>query len=44
MYLSAEHSKAIWSCLAEQAVYPNDREQCFRWFAEVKENKFRVKY
>jgi hypothetical protein len=26
----------IWICLAEQAFYPNDREQCFRWFAEVK--------
>jgi len=26
----------IWSSLAEQAVYPQDREQCFRWFAEVK--------
>jgi hypothetical protein len=25
----------IWISLAEQAVYPNDREQCFRWFAEV---------
>jgi hypothetical protein len=26
----------IWTCLAEQAIFPNDREQCFRWFAEVK--------
>jgi hypothetical protein len=25
----------IWSSLAEHAVYPQDREQCFRWFAEV---------
>jgi hypothetical protein len=28
----------IWTSLAEQAVYPQDREQCFRWFAEVKKN------
>ncbi|CAF2622279.1 unnamed protein product [Rotaria sp. Silwood2] len=35
MYLSAEHSKIIWICLAEEAVFPNDREQCFRWFAEI---------
>jgi ubiquitin carboxyl-terminal hydrolase 9/24 len=35
LYLFAEHSKMIWTCLAEQAVYPNDREQCFRWFAEI---------
>ncbi|CAF3335952.1 unnamed protein product [Rotaria socialis] len=35
LYLSAEHSKTIWICLAEEAVFPNDREQCFRWFAEI---------
>ncbi|CAF0941972.1 unnamed protein product [Adineta ricciae] len=35
LYLSAEHSKMIWISLAEQAIYPNDREQCFRWFAEI---------
>ncbi len=32
----------IWTSLAEQAVYPQDREQCFRWFAEVKKNQFKV--
>jgi len=32
----------IWTSLAEQAVYPQDREQCFRWFAEVKRMNFRV--
>lgn len=34
--LSSEHSKVIWTCLAEQPVHSNDREQCFRWFAEVR--------
>jgi hypothetical protein len=29
----------IWTSLAEQAVYPQDREQCFRWFAEVKKSR-----
>ncbi len=46
LYLFAEHSKMIWISLAEQAIYPNDREQCFRWFAEVKINKlfFEIKF
>ena len=26
----------IWTSLAERAIYPEDREQCFRWFAEVR--------
>ena len=28
--------KQIWMCLAERPVYPHDREQCFRWFADVR--------
>ena len=36
LYLLAEYSKMIWICLAEEAVCSNDREQCFRWFAEVR--------
>jgi ubiquitin carboxyl-terminal hydrolase 9/24 len=36
LYLSSDYLKMIWTTLAEQAVYPQDREQCFRWFAEVK--------
>jgi ubiquitin carboxyl-terminal hydrolase 9/24 len=39
LYLCTEYSKMIWISLAEQAIYPNDREQCFRWFAEVKINE-----
>ncbi|CAF4473380.1 unnamed protein product, partial [Didymodactylos carnosus] len=35
LYLMADYSKSIWKCLAEEAAYPNDRELCFRWFAEV---------
>ena len=35
LYLLTEYSKMIWISLAEQAVFPNDREQCFRWFAEI---------
>ncbi|CAF1048629.1 unnamed protein product, partial [Didymodactylos carnosus] len=35
LYLVADYSKSIWTCLAEEAVYPNDRELCFRWFAEL---------
>jgi len=35
LYLFSEHSKMIWICLAEQAIYPQDRDQCFRWFAEI---------
>ncbi|CAF1165958.1 unnamed protein product [Adineta steineri] len=34
-YLAFEHLKIIWISLAEQAVYPQDREQCFRWFTEI---------
>ena len=25
----------IWTSLAERVIYAEDREQCFRWFAEV---------
>jgi hypothetical protein len=28
----------IWTSLAEQAVYPQDREQCFRWIVDVIKN------
>ncbi|CAF1148229.1 unnamed protein product [Rotaria sordida] len=34
-YLGLDLMKMIWISLAEQAVYPYDREQCFRWFAEI---------
>ncbi|CAF3578443.1 unnamed protein product, partial [Rotaria sp. Silwood2] len=35
LYLGFDYMKMIWISLAEQAVYPHDREQCFRWFAEI---------
>lgn len=35
LFLNADHLKMIWTSLAEHAIYPEDREQCFRWFAEV---------
>ena len=25
----------IWACLAENAIYPTDREACFKWFAKL---------
>jgi len=28
----------IWGCLAENAVYPCDRDYCFRWFSKVRLN------
>ena len=28
----------VLKSLAENAVYPNDRQQCFRWFANVRLN------
>lgn len=34
-YLHSDQLKKIWSTLAEQAVYSQDREQCFRWFADI---------
>jgi hypothetical protein len=39
-HLAADYLKMIWITLAEQAIYPQDREQCFRWFAEVKRMNF----
>ncbi|CAF0890240.1 unnamed protein product [Adineta ricciae] len=34
-YLGAENMKQIWLCLAERPIYSQDREQCFRWFADI---------
>ncbi|CAF3635592.1 unnamed protein product [Rotaria socialis] len=35
MNLCFDFTKMLWITLAEQPVYPSDREQCFRWFAEI---------
>ena len=42
LYLNADYVKMIWMSLAEHAVYPQDREQCFRWFAEVMKHKILI--
>jgi ubiquitin carboxyl-terminal hydrolase 9/24 len=28
-------AKQIWHCLAENAIFPSDREQCFKWFSKL---------
>jgi len=38
LHLTLNVVKSIWRNLAEQAVYPFDRQQCFRWFAETVED------
>ncbi|XP_014223439.1 probable ubiquitin carboxyl-terminal hydrolase FAF-X isoform X1 [Trichogramma pretiosum] len=35
LWLCAEQAKQIWQCLAEQAVFPSDREACFKWFSKL---------
>ncbi|UJR08730.1 hypothetical protein I4U23_012987 [Adineta vaga] len=37
-HLGSENMRMIWTCLAEHPVYPQDREQCFRWFADIIED------
>lgn len=33
LWLCAPQAKQIWKCLAESAVYEEDREACFKWFS-----------
>jgi len=33
--LCADQAKQIWQCLAEEAVFPSDREACFKWFSKL---------
>ncbi|XP_054167467.1 probable ubiquitin carboxyl-terminal hydrolase FAF-X [Oppia nitens] len=33
LWLCSPQAKQIWKCLAENAVYLDDREACFRWFS-----------
>uniref|UniRef100_A0A0K8W252 ubiquitinyl hydrolase 1 n=1 Tax=Bactrocera latifrons TaxID=174628 RepID=A0A0K8W252_BACLA len=35
LWLCAEQAKQIWHCLAVSAVFPSDREECFRWFGKL---------
>ncbi|XP_032578595.1 probable ubiquitin carboxyl-terminal hydrolase FAF isoform X4 [Drosophila sechellia] len=35
LWLCADQAKQIWHCLAVNAVFPADREECFRWFGKL---------
>ena len=35
LWLCAPQAKQIWQCLAEEAVFSTDREQCFKWFSKL---------
>uniref|UniRef100_A0A1A9ZPQ2 ubiquitinyl hydrolase 1 n=1 Tax=Glossina pallidipes TaxID=7398 RepID=A0A1A9ZPQ2_GLOPL len=35
LWLCADQAKQIWHCLAVSAVFPSDREECFRWFGKL---------
>ena len=35
LWLCAPQAKQIWTCLAENAVFPQDREACFKWFSKL---------
>nr|CAD7589819.1 unnamed protein product [Timema genevievae] len=35
LWLCADQAKQIWHCLAEEAVFPPDREACFKWFSKL---------
>ncbi len=35
LWLCAPQAKQIWNCLAENAVFPQDREACFKWFSKL---------
>ena len=35
LWLCAPQAKQIWHCLAEEAVFATDREQCFKWFSKL---------
>ncbi|XP_058466292.1 probable ubiquitin carboxyl-terminal hydrolase FAF isoform X2 [Malaya genurostris] len=35
LWLCAEQAKQIWQCLAVNAAFPSDREECFRWFGKL---------
>lgn len=35
LWLCADQAKQIWDCLAVNAAFPSDREECFRWFGKL---------
>ena len=35
LWLCAPQAKQIWNCLAENAVFAQDREACFKWFSKL---------
>uniref|UniRef100_A0A146LHV0 ubiquitinyl hydrolase 1 n=3 Tax=Lygus hesperus TaxID=30085 RepID=A0A146LHV0_LYGHE len=35
LWLCADQAKQIWTCLAEGAVFPSDREASFKWFSKL---------
>ncbi|XP_032597478.1 probable ubiquitin carboxyl-terminal hydrolase FAF isoform X3 [Drosophila grimshawi] len=35
LWLCADQAKQIWHCLAVNAVFTADREECFRWFGKL---------
>ncbi|KAH8417659.1 hypothetical protein KR222_003640 [Zaprionus bogoriensis] len=35
LWLCADQAKQIWHCLAVNAVFAADREECFRWFGKL---------
>ena len=35
MYIPVCIISQIWVCLAENAIYPCDKENCFRWFSKL---------
>ncbi|XP_026291782.1 probable ubiquitin carboxyl-terminal hydrolase FAF-X isoform X3 [Frankliniella occidentalis] len=35
LWLCADQAKQIWQALAEEAVFPSDREACFKWFSKL---------
>lgn len=35
LWLCADQAKQIWQALAEDAVFPSDREACFKWFSKL---------
>ncbi|KAK3094503.1 hypothetical protein FSP39_002606 [Pinctada imbricata] len=35
LWLCDSQARQIWQCLAENAIYPSDRESCFKWFAKL---------
>lgn len=35
LWLCADQAKQIWQCLAVNAAFASDREECFRWFGKL---------